>query len=56
MGKGLPKLSSVRAYRPLSAQEGKDVRKRAITDLVDRYNEIVEELETDANLEVELRW
>jgi hypothetical protein len=32
-----------------------DGRKTAVTDLVDRYNEIVEEFETDPSLKIELR-
>lgn len=32
-----------------------DGRKTAITDIVDRYNEIVEEFETDPSLKIELR-
>jgi hypothetical protein len=34
---------------------GADGRKTAVTDLVDRYNEIVEEFETDPSLKIELR-
>jgi hypothetical protein len=34
---------------------GADGRKTAVTDLVDRYNEIVEEFETDPSLRIELR-
>lgn len=34
---------------------GSDGRKTAVTDLVDRYNEIVEEYETDPSLRIELR-
>ena len=30
-------------------------RKTAVTDLVERYNEIVEEFETDPSLKIELR-
>ena len=36
-------------YRP------SDGRKTAVTDLVDRYNEIVEEFETDPSLKIDLR-
>jgi hypothetical protein len=34
---------------------GADGRKTALTDLVARYNEIVEEFETDPSLKIELR-
>jgi Domain of unknown function (DUF4928) len=34
---------------------GADGRKTAVTDLVNRYNEIVEEFETDPSLKIELR-
>lgn len=34
---------------------GADGRKTAVTDLVDRYNEIVEEFETDPSLKIEFR-
>lgn len=34
---------------------GSDGRKTAVTDMVDRYNEIVEEFETDPSLKIELR-
>ncbi len=34
---------------------GADGRKTAVADLVDRYNEIVEEVETDPSLKIELR-
>lgn len=34
---------------------GADGRKTAVTDMVDRYNEIVEEFETDPSLKIELR-
>jgi hypothetical protein len=34
---------------------GADGRRTAVTDLVDRYNEIVEEFETDPSLKIELR-
>jgi hypothetical protein len=34
---------------------GADGRKTAVTDLVDRYNEVVEEFETDPSLKIELR-
>ncbi len=34
---------------------GADGRKTAVTDMVDRYNEIVEEFETDPSLRIELR-
>jgi hypothetical protein len=34
---------------------GADGRKTAVTDLVNRYNEIVEEVETDPSLKIELR-
>ena len=32
-----------------------DGRKVAVTDMVDRYNEIVDEVETDPSLKIELR-
>jgi hypothetical protein len=32
-----------------------DGRKTAVTDMVNRYNEIVEEVETDPSLKIELR-
>jgi hypothetical protein len=34
---------------------GADGRRTAVTDLVERYNEIVEEFETDPSLKIELR-
>jgi len=34
---------------------GADGRKTAVTDMVDRYNEVVEEFETDPSLKIELR-
>lgn len=34
---------------------GADGRKMAVTDLVNRYNEIIEEIETDPSLKIELR-
>jgi len=34
---------------------GADGRKTAVSDMVDRYNEIVEEFETDPSLKIELR-
>jgi hypothetical protein len=34
---------------------GADGRKTAVTDMVDRYNQIVEEFETDPSLKIELR-
>lgn len=37
------------------AKFGADGRKTAVTDLVSRYNKIVEEFETDPNLKIELR-
>ena len=37
------------------AKFGAEGRKTAVTDLVARYNEIVEEFETDPSLKIELR-
>lgn len=37
------------------AKFGADGRKTAVTDLVERYNEIVEEFETDPSLKIDLR-
>lgn len=37
------------------AKFGSEGRRTAVTDLVDRYNEIVEEFETDPSLKIELR-
>jgi len=34
---------------------GADGRKTAVTDMVNRYNEIVEKFETDPSLKIELR-
>jgi len=34
---------------------GAEGRKTAVTDMVDRYNEIVEEFETDPSLKIKLR-
>jgi uncharacterized protein DUF4928 len=36
-------------------QFGLDGRRTAVTDLVERYNEIVENVETDPSLKIELR-
>jgi hypothetical protein len=36
-------------------QFGADGRRTAVTDLIERYNEIVEEFETDPSLKIELR-
>lgn len=50
-----PILVTIRRGLNVAARFAAESRKTAVTDLVSRYNEIVEEFETDPSLKIELR-